>query len=78
MENETYIIGKEYQEICEEEISLFEELKAKDGQLSSLLSEVYEVSLEAQRHLHLFDTRPECARLILEDYLKKIEEMCSI
>lgn len=45
---------------------------------SDLLLEIYDICYEAQDHLHLFDTRPECARLILEDYLKKIEELSSI
>ena len=43
-----------------------------------LLLEACEVSFEAQNHLHLFNTRPECALLILKDYLKEIESICSI
>ena len=46
--------------------------------LADVLMDVYEVSLDAQSHLHLFHTRPECGVLILGDYLKRIEVLCSI
>jgi len=43
-----------------------------------LLHEISDICNEAHAHLHLFDTRPECASLILEDYIEKIEEVIRV
>lgn len=52
--------------------------RTNEERYRDLLSEVYEVSLGAQRVLELDYAKPEHTILILEDCLNKIEHLCSI
>jgi len=55
-----------------------EDERTDEERYRAALSEVYELSLDGQRILDLKFAKPEHTLLILEDCLKKIEDLCSI
>lgn len=63
---------------CKDVPSVNNDERTDTERYRDLLLDALDICLEAQQHLHLIKSRPECALLILQDYLKEIEEACSI
>ena len=67
--------------MCPEMDTQFDEIydeRPKEEIYSDLLCEVFEVCSDAKRFLELDYTNPEHTLLILEDCIKKIEDLCCI
>lgn len=50
----------------------------REEELTKIILDVLDVIHEAEMNLDLFASRPECGVLFLGDYIKKIQELCSI
>jgi len=55
-----------------------ENLEGQVANYREALWEINEISGEARRRLDLFELRPDCALLILEAYLNKIEDLSNV